>query len=158
MIPDPAELVRLAGEHAERILIKERYKDLTATYLLFSPDGNGDGLSVEIVACPWHNDIEKQLMLLAVKKRARESGAVALSFVTEAWVARRSRDKPQWDLPPSQDPQRREVVFAAATDGKTKASREWQIVRDKPGGRIVSLIDDGEITDFEGRVIDGILP
>lgn len=160
MIPDLAQLVRLAGEYAETVLIGERRKELIATYLLFSPPaGGGDTLGVvDVIPCAWHNEIEKQAMLLMVKKVARESGAVALSFVSEAWLAARPIDKPQLDLPPSEDPQRREIVIAVATDGKTKASRQWQIVRDKPGGRILSLVDSGDMPDFEGRVLDGILP
>jgi hypothetical protein len=158
---DLESLVRLAGEHAETILIKRHEQDLVATYLLFRPTADG-GLDIDIVPCLWRNEIEKQLMLLEVKKLARERGAVALSFVAECWLATRTKDNPRRDLPASEDPQRREVVMAAATDGKAKAIGSWQIVRDKPGGRIMALVEDFSPAavdgTFEGRMIDGILP
>lgn len=161
MIPPLDDLVRLAHKYAERILIKERQSELIATYILFHPNKNSGELELSIVPCLWENDFQKQLMLLEVRKLSREIGAVALSFVSECWVAWRSKDRPRLDLPPSEDPQRREVVMACATDGKTTAAGQWQIVRDKPGGRIVSLVGDDLLPAehrFEGRMIDGILP
>jgi len=155
MIPDLDDLVRLAGEHAERVLVKERQPQLLATYLLFSPAGTF------IVPCMWRSDIQKQLMVLEVRHLARDRHARAASFVSEGWMVQRSTDKPQWDLPPSQDPKRQEVVIAYATDGAAKKAMRWQIVRDKPGGRVISLVQLGGILSgamLESRLIDGIIP
>jgi hypothetical protein len=51
-------------------------------------------------------------------------------------------------------------VMIAATDGERTRSKMLQIVRDKPGGRIISLIEDplsGRATSVEGRMIEGII-
>jgi hypothetical protein len=151
-------LVRLAGEHAEKILIKEGQKELLSTYLLLRP-GPDDDIEIEVIGCVWRSGFEKQLAILAVKKRAREFGATALSFVAEVWMASRPIARPQFDLPASEDPQRREVVVAVATNGKDREACCWQIVRNRPGGRIISLVESPIAGDgFSGRIIDGILP
>lgn len=61
---------------------------------------------------------------------------------------------------PSQHPDRVECVFMVATDGKTAVSRGLQIIRDKPGGRIISLVEHKlpEGVSLESWMLKGMIP
>jgi hypothetical protein len=113
---------------------------------------------------------DKEATIIEVKRRAREMGAVAVMSISEAWMSRVVAPTP-WHLnrrlptmpPPSEDPQRREIVVIAATDGERSVAKLLQIVRDKPGGRIMSLVldeppDDGGGVKIGGQMIGGIIP
>jgi hypothetical protein len=159
-----ADLVRSAERHAHKCLIERREPSLMGLYHLVAPEGGGQDA---VLPCAWRNEIEKQIFLFTVKAAARQIGAVAAVCVHEAWMTRIPVGPTPWHAkrarenltPPSQDPQRREVVMIAATDGKRTLSKMLQIVRDKPGGRIVALVeDDLPHASLEGRMIEGIIP
>jgi hypothetical protein len=152
--PSLDEMLQLAGEHAQRMLVGGEVESLIPTYQLW----NRDEL-LSIVACPWSDEAEKEFAFDKVRMLARQMRATRLVFLSEAWMA---TAKPTDDLdrmdPPSQRPDRQEVVFAVATDGKRKKARSWAIVRDKPGGKITALTEQPmEAGSFGGRAIDGIL-
>jgi hypothetical protein len=45
-----------------------------------------------------------------------------------------------------------------ATDGEATVVQTWQIVRAKPGGRVLALIEGkGMAGDFQGRLVDGLI-
>jgi hypothetical protein len=149
-----SDLIRLAGEQAHKILIEMKQDSLLGSYILLN-----DRDEAVVVGCPWHNDAEKSAMLIGVKNVARDHNATALSFVGETWMTDSHEAPDALMVRPSENPKRREFVFAIATDGhKTEAAR-WQIIRDKPAGGIIALIaDDMEGGQFGGRLVDGILP
>jgi len=152
-----------AGEkHARNILVKRRDKSLTAMFHLVAPDGRPDA----VISTPWGNDLQKQIMVAAVKSQAREMHATAALFLSEAWMATESIPLTEWHrkraaehfTPPSQRPDRVEVVSMIATDGRDTHGRMLQIVRDKPGGRVIDLVRDGpDKTDMQSWMFEGMI-
>jgi hypothetical protein len=155
MDPNLDDLVRRSGEFARDILIDEGRKQLSATFLLFGADDR-----LHVVPCFWENEIQKQLMIAKIREIARTVGAVALSFMSEAWLSTQPNKAGFDRTPPSEDPNRREIVFAVAANKEHRIVRHWQIIRNRPGGRIISLVEDPIPSGmtFAGRMIDGILP
>ncbi len=154
ILPVP-ELLRLAGDHARHILLERRERQLMPSYVLIGADGLG-----HVVGTGWRNDDEKIAAIAQVRDLAREYRAVALSFVTEAWVTDTLHQPDALTMRPSEHPQRHEVVHAFATDKNHTQMAQWQIVRDRPGGNIIALVED-KIPDgvtVRNRLIDGILP
>lgn len=148
------EMLRLAGEQARKILIEMGHPNLMPCYVLAGAKGD-----MLVVGCAWSNDDEKAAALIEVRRVARDHGAVALSFVSEVWMVD-SREMPDaLMMRPSENPKRREYVFAVATDGERTAAARQQIIRDKPGGKIIALVKEefGVEDCFGGRIID-ILP
>lgn len=157
---DLKRLVRLAGEHAHRVLLEEGKglgQLMPTFYLIVPPPGRDVN-----VGAPWASTEEKIAALAEVKRLSHEIGAIGASFVSEVWL--RSVPKPwhaaRTDLttPPSESPDRIEAVFAIATDGVRTEVGWWQIVRDRPGGRIISLVEEKEVKgEFSGRILDGLV-
>jgi hypothetical protein len=155
------ELLDNGERHAHRILIDEREQSLAPFYHFISADQS------VIMPCRWQNDIQKQLTIHAAKKVAREVNATMAMFIGEAWMTSVPAPLTAWhekrmlqNMPsPSQSPDRVEVVQLTATDGKTSRARMLQIIRDKPGGRIISLVRDKGIegTNIAGQLIDGLI-
>jgi hypothetical protein len=147
--------------HVRNILLKRGEKQLTPLYHLFGPPG-GDHA---IIPCQFQSEIQKQIMLAEVREIARKMGAVAALFMTESWMVKIDQ-RSSWHArrmletmdPPSQHPDRIEAVTIAATDGTEKAMRVLQIIRNRPGGKIVSLIEEPPPEDILSRFLDGILP
>lgn len=158
-----ADLIEHAEAHAHKTLIERRERQLLPFYHLVTASGES-----VVIPLPWRSDIEKQLMLLGVKAKAKEIGAVAALFMSESWVSIKRAPTP-WHArrvmenltPPSQDPERREAVFIAATDGADVRGSMLQIVRDKPGGRVLALVKDEKPSsqaEIAGQMIEGIIP
>lgn len=149
------DLIRLAGEHAERVLLEMKHDSLLPSYCLFNAEGEG-----LIVGFPWTDDSEKAAILRRVKSAAADHRATAFSFVSEVWMTDTRTEHDALMIRPSEHPRRREYVFAVARDGKATETGRWQIVRDRPGGAIIALVAD-PTTDpgiFTGRLVEGILP
>lgn len=146
--PTLENMLDIAGAHAENVLVALGFEQLTPAYLLIYPEAAG--FSVEIISCIWENPDQETAIVAEVRKRAREIGAVALSFVAEAW-SRLGTD----------DPEPLELVIASATDGEQKRFRSWKIVRARSDGPIISLIRGRTAAaagTAENRMIDDILP
>jgi hypothetical protein len=120
------QLVEFAGEHAQRVLIGLN-KPLVPAWVMVDAKGK-----VEIVGTPWRNDIEKTIMVAAMRLGMRKNGIVAYSLVVEAWAASAPPGWKEGDphVPPAEDPKRREIVVALATDGKETVWRQWVMHRD----------------------------
>ena len=152
---DLKALVRIAGNAARKQLIEHGEREFVGMFHLVAPDGQPDA----VIACPWHDDQEKLLAIAEVKKISRRMGAVAAMFASEVWLVRRDAGH-LWESedPPSQQPDRIEAVFAVATDGKHTLANSWQIVRTRPGGPVLALVEQPEMAGhFEGRIIDGLI-
>lgn len=145
------KLLGYAEKQARKVLLELGDEQLPPIYHLETPTG---GVAC---ACPsWRGPIEKQAIMAAVRKIARELQATAIMWFGETWVA-----KHQTYTPPSEDPSRREYVMATATDGTAVLTRAWEIVRSRPGGPIVALVEDKMFSDpdssFSGPLIDGLI-
>ncbi len=159
------EMVDLGGKHARRILITEGAKQLTPVFHLVAADG-----AHQIVAAIWTNDDEKDAVLGQVRQIAHQMNAVAVMMINEAWMA--SYDKPltSWHadrqgpyVRPSERPDRKEVVIASALDNEdNNVTQTWQIVRSRPGGPIIALMNaydsEKENMGFKPYILERILP
>lgn len=149
-------LLELAEKQARRVLLEEGEKQLIPMFALVSAEND-----ITIVGCPWGNDMEKQLMIAALKARARDLNAVALCSVSEAWATVHGVGVDPESVPkPSQSPDRKEMVIAVATDGVITKSLILNIERDWKG-KIRQLVAEPKMSGegmFSGRMVDGILP
>jgi hypothetical protein len=158
-------LLRWGEAHARRVLIERGQSDLAPFYHLVPPDA---GAQHVVVMAIWGSDIEKQLIVLNVKRLAQEIGAIAACFIGEGWMVKSPTQQPwtSWHEQrwldsvgrPSESPDRVECVEVMATDGERYDGRLLQIVRDKPGGRVIALVGEGVPTAVRGRLIDDIIP
>lgn len=127
-------LINLAGEHARRILIEQKQSALRPMFLFVTPAGR------TIVPCDAYMDSGDAKEALAESMRAlmREQGAVAYSFISEAWMATVPSSSP---LPRDvrSRPDRIEIVYAVAFDAAGDArSACWRMIRD-PHRKILAL-------------------
>jgi hypothetical protein len=128
------QLVELAGTHARTVLTLLN-KPLIPTWVLVDDKGK-----VSIIATAWDDQREKETCVAMMRTRMREERIVAYSMVTEAWSATQPKGWKVTDphVPPSQNPQRVEIVLALATNGKETEWRRWRIERNATG-RVVAL-------------------
>jgi hypothetical protein len=125
------------------------------------------------IATPWRDDREKRQCIEVVRLFCAAHDAYALSMLVEAWTASAVHDGTDKDaarskalagLPPSQRPDRQEVVLALCVTfeaGKRRVrQRMHPIIRGadgKPIGLGLDLHAGDEDTAMEGRMVD-ILP
>jgi hypothetical protein len=136
-------LLEAAGHMAHQVLLKE-HESLMPTWLYLRPNGE-----LGIIATPWRDELEKEIMVLRVREELRATQALLYAFVTEAWVASAPSEwSPGKQLPlrPSQHPDRQEVVIAFATDGQLIEWKSWDTKRDYHE-QIIAL---AARKDFEG--------
>jgi len=151
------ELIKLSEGHAHRILLEDREKDMVPLWHIVTPDGKPD----LIIMTPWDGDFAKKLAVAKIKEIAHEHKAIAVGFVTECWmldIPAKDAHKPYER--PSQSPNRIEAVMILAYDKKRTIGKGLQTIRDKPGGRIISLIEHLPIGEskFESWMLEGMLP
>jgi len=152
-------LLEHGQDHARTILIKERQKELAPLYHLVVPDEQD-----VLVPCRWSNDFEKEVTVSIVKSIAREKGAVAVLFMTEAWMSIQTPEEHKrqagW-MRPSLDPKRIEAVIIAVSDGNEMRMVTLEMKRG-PTGRVTDLVRDAKIDSNNGSVmswmVDGIIP
>jgi hypothetical protein len=160
------QLVESGEKHARHHLLEKRDPELQAFYTLIT-----DQNEMIILPCSFKDDFEKDVTVATVKATAVLCHAVKLVYISEAWMLKLPKALTPWhadrqmaNLPkPSESPDRIEVVQIIASDGITVRHRALQMVRNKPGGKLISLIpmaelSDGERTNYMGRMIDGIIP
>ena len=160
------QLLDVGIKTAEHLLMKKRVPMLIPEYTLITKDK-------EIIVLPvqFRDDYEKDVAVATVKATAAILGAIQALYVSEGWMLKLPKALTPWhadrqmeNLPkPSQSPDRIEIVQAVATDGKTTKGRSLQMIRDKPGGKLIALVRLGELEDddgtsYIGRMIDGIIP
>jgi hypothetical protein len=176
--PDLDQLVKAGERHANRVLLKERQPILIPLYHLITASNE----DVRI-PCNWRGDQEKETMIAVVKATSHIIKAVAMLFITEAWLAKETHKHKQplntsWhrqraieearkealrksnQTPPSQRPDRIEVVHIIANNGRQTKAKALQMIRDKPGGKLIALVEIIEASndiDYSGRIIDGII-
>lgn len=154
---DLKELLKHGEKLSRRMLLVEGVEQLVPMFHLVAPEGGED----QVVGCSWRDPDEKYEQVARMKQLAHKMGAVAALFITEAWM---SVQKPNVDLrfidPPSQQPNREEVVMIIAIDNEgNQETANLTIVRDKPAGTIIALKQNKEAQGvYQANIIDGLLP
>src|SRR5215467_2394060 len=142
-------LLELGEKYARKVLLKDRERQLDNMYHLVASDG-----SITLVPGTWENDIQKQIILAVVRDIAKKIKCRAVLFTGEGWTVSREvpatewhkkREAGKWYPPPSQDPERKEVVNIIAADTLGAKALILQMVRDKPGGRLISLVETARL-------------
>jgi hypothetical protein len=128
-IPPLNKLADLIGEYAREVLVSTK-SDLPASWIIVDADGKSSAFST-----PWRDDREKRMYAMMMGRMMRRKNAKAYALVVEAWAAkaREGWEEGQPHVEPRNDPNRREVVVAFATDGLDIAWRVWDLVRDAEG-------------------------
>jgi hypothetical protein len=147
------QLVELAGSHARRILI-DGQQELMPTWVLIDRGGR-----MQILGTPWKNQLEKDLTARMLRHKMREDDVVMYSCVIEAYAATKPKDwtpnklnDPDY-VAPRDDPARREIVVAFATDGEFQEWRTWTLVRDW-NERMIDLQLEKPATEHQGWMAD----
>jgi len=160
------DLLDVGERHARKILLQRREPMLQTFFHLVAPEGEKDA----IIPCNWRDDYEKDVTVATVKATAAIMKAVMALYVSEAWMLTLPPPLTSWHAQhqmdntprPSESPDRVEVVHIMAYDGITAKGRTLQMVRNRPGGKLISLVlipeADTENTGYVGRMIDGIIP
>lgn len=115
-------------------------------------------VELEVVGCPWQNDVEKRNMIfeLAAQIALSKSPVVAYSFLSECWSATYLDGDQRPRVAARLAPHRREAVICLASDGAQHRSRCWEIGRDK-AGRCTSLAGiEMPMTGFESWILDAL--
>jgi hypothetical protein len=150
------ELLAMCGDHARRILVEEKHRELTTIYHLIVPEGPHP-----IVPCPWRNDTEKEVYLAALRHIAHEKHATAFACVSEVWMTQYAPGElePGAAFPrPSQSDRKVEAVFALYHDGVDTLTKRWLIERG-PDGYVSDLVEQPATEGtFRGLLMDDILP
>lgn len=157
------DLLMKGERHVRKMLLEQRKKELQSFYHLVSPSPSEPDA---IMPVSWANPVEKQLALISVRAQSRKMGAVAAMFIGEGWSVQKLDHPSPWHAqrwlatvgPPSQSPDRVEVIEIMTTDGVENRSTLLQMVRDKPGGSIIALLPFGRPNmGMIGPLIDGII-
>jgi len=154
---DLKELIKGGEKLAKKQLLVHQVSELIPMFHLVSPDGDND----VIVGCPWRNSDEKQIIVSQVKDKSHEMGAIAVMFIAEAWMASIPEGTNlAYVDPPSQQPNRIEVVMLAALDNKgNKEVSQLKIIRDRPGGEITALEKlKSDVGEYQLNLLEGLLP
>ena len=120
-------LFRAAFDYAVQTIVRNQ-NPLPPTWTLIN-----EADEITVLMTPWRDNNEKLLIEMMMKLEMRERKTIAYGIVTEAWIAKVPEGwTPGEDLPlqPRKNPDRREVVLAFVTDGKTVTTRMWAIKRD----------------------------
>lgn len=121
------ELIELAEQQA-RLVILGLQMDLVPSWLLINQNKE-----VHIFGTPFHSRTEKMLAAAYIRERIRQHKAVAYSFLSEAWMVTRPLEEITEGFSPRDEPDRREMVMAFATDGTEKRWKRWWLIRDWEG-------------------------
>jgi hypothetical protein len=146
------DLVKDGEAYARVLLLEKGVKQLDPVYQLYDDAG-----TIHMIPCPWENDFQKQLMVAEVKKFAKRVNCQLMLFVSEGWMATREPGHENDGPPPSQDPNRIEVVniIAATTHGSKIVS--LLMVRDKVTQRLTALEHHSTMDTIGGPLIDGFV-
>lgn len=136
---DLDRLVELAAQHAHHILLELKEESLAPAFLFVT--GGGE-VHVTIVAGPdWDDKDIKDDVAAWMRVTMRAKGAVAYTYLSEAWMALLPAGAP----PPvnvRDRPDRIEVVTCIAYDDKGNGrSKAWRMIRNKRG-KLIELRED----------------
>ena len=156
--PQLDKLVRLAVEHAERVLIGKDGASIMPSFVIESANGQ-----IAIVATPWTSERDKELTVLALRATMRKAGVERYSFISEAWMAvaapgtERKARLADHEMP-SQRPDRIEVVIITASDATEVRSAMLRIIRGEAGTVVRLDRDKADAKHVKGRFADLLKP
>lgn len=145
--------VKVLAEHGFKVAkgIIEEGRDLQPVFLVIGPGGQFARLPVG-----WGGGAEKEAVFAAVRHTLRTVGAKAYVFISEAWVSKAPKDGPLPDLPPSEDPNRSEILMVEGND--TSGNAVWisaEITRNSDGvGKVGEPEKDITIDTKIGRAVN----
>jgi hypothetical protein len=155
------DLLKLAFDHAKLVLIGLG-EDLMSSFVIVYPD------QIHVLQMPWANDDEKlKAVRYAREEMKKHGGALAYSFLTEAWMSKLTMpeaarvpglDNVPPELLPRNRADRQEIVSAMATNGFETKHASWTIVRDKSSGAVVDLQELPQLPGFSISRFENLLP
>jgi hypothetical protein len=157
--PTLADLVRMAREQAERILIGTTEELMPLWHIV-----PGDGSPHVIVGTPFEGGPSKDMVAFAVSKLMRDHQAVKYAFMSEAWMATVKQEDWNEDgdnTPPSERPDRIEIVMVLAQGyDEPTIQRAWKILRGEDGKTCIGLeeMPDPGYDGIQGRFANLLPP
>jgi hypothetical protein len=151
--PTLEELLQHGGEHA-RLTMVGRTDEMTPIAHLVQADGNDI-----IIGTPWADEREKAITLAMLAALARAGDAIRYMVLHEAWMAKAPEGAKLDDPPPvmpRDDPNRMEIVVAAAVERGRRIVRVWETKRDADG-KCIDLVEQPDGGDWQGEFL-GLLP
>jgi hypothetical protein len=134
MTPTLADLAHMAYQQAERILIGSAEQLIPLWHIV--PE---EGPHV-IVATPFQGGDSKDMVAFAIQKLLKEHNATKYAFLSEAWMAVANKEWKDGDTPPSERPDRIEIVMVMAQGyDEPTLQRTWKILRGEDGETCVGL-------------------
>jgi len=118
--------------------------ELVPTWALAKSDG-----SLMIAATPFGSNLEKDLMVDAIKKLIKLHDVVSVSLLSEAWMVTQNKPPSGDDLPPSERPDRIEVVMISVEDAAGAHVRIWSVERGE-GGKVTALTPSSKLPHEAG--------
>jgi hypothetical protein len=108
-----------------------------------------------VLVAPWANDAEKDAFIRALKISMKlwRPDIIAYSAVSEAWVAMQDHAPRPGDRQPRDREDRKEVVFAVATNGTDQRFKAWEIIRG-PDAVVTELVQRGDMDGLGGRMAE----
>lgn len=152
--PDTADRVIAAARRiVEAILIGHPGASVMPVFSLYTRDGD-----FEVMMPRDFSDAGKTAVAASVRRRAKETHAIAVSFMCESWMIKTSLDDPL-DVMPAQSDKRIEVVQFSLETANDMRSAAWEIVRDG-NGVVTALKDDalGPAVPMGGRFVGLLRP
>lgn len=157
------ELIEGAVAYANKVLIEDGKPDLMPIFHLISPGRLRD----MVIGTPWSGDEEKEMAVAKVKEMAHSIDAQAVMFSMECWLKVEPAPLTPWHarhqsenwVRPSESPDRREAVLIFGMNkARETVTASLQILRDKPGGRIISLVREPTLDDskYDSWMFDGM--
>lgn len=151
---DLDKFLESAYQQARRVLLNKKDAELTPIWAMIRDDDE-----IMAVGTPFQGPADKPLVAAYMRDFMTKNNVVAYCFLCEAWMAVLPRGIKSTDGfdPPSQQPNREEIVIALASSATETKSRQWMMVRDK-SGRVTALPE----RKFEGAgsmfgTFDGLL-
>lgn len=132
------QLIEWAVNHARNILVTQQEKELTPMFVYIDADG-----AITVVGLMSMGDPnEKNMIATFARKLMRDKGAVAYSFMSEAWMAvAKSRDEIRHGPAPADRPDRIECVTIMAHDDKGGAASMILKTERDASGKIMALTE-----------------
>lgn len=120
------DLLDAAERHARTTLFKKREPHLPTTWLCY------DGRDTRKVLTPWRDEHERELAKVFMRTVIQQHSIVAYCCVSEVWYTRETPESyaSKNFVQPRHRADRKEMVIAMATDGKSVRVKSWEMVRD----------------------------
>lgn len=144
------ELQAMALDWAQHALIGEAGAQLPPTWWVQFDNRPG-----EMIVSPWSDEAEKLAVVEMIRTKLKDPHARNYAFVAEVWVAEEDAMRPS-RLPPSQHPNRREVVMTHAFNRNGKGGLKVYRIKRNGEGVVTALPEDKEVKGgrFQGRMFN----